>query len=181
MILELPKKKLNYNVTKHGIITGIYFINIIENIYKLIDFQKTVSVLDFGCGYGYLKRKFKKYKKIKVINFDIVDEFTEIKDWKKVKFDYLISTHVFYLFTKKKLNKLLLDLKKHNPKLKLIVIISKQGLLNNLGKILFNELDAHKGTVFNPNQEFSVLMKHMKIIKKKNILLLSDVYLLEFL
>ena len=59
MILELSKKKLHYNVTKHGIITGIYFNYILENIYNLIDSRKSVSVLDFGCGYGYLKRKFK--------------------------------------------------------------------------------------------------------------------------
>jgi|TARA_B100001971_G_scaffold191511_1_gene195065 hypothetical protein len=51
----------------------------------------------------------------------------------------------------------------------LIVTISKQGLLNNLGKILFNEPDAHKGTVLNPNQEFKAVIKQIKVIKKKYI------------
>lgn len=70
-------------------------------------------MLDFGCGYGYFKKKLLNNKKIKVINFDIVKELTEIENWKKEKFDYFIATQVFVCFKKKKLNKLLLDLKKN--------------------------------------------------------------------
>ena len=70
-------------------------------------------MLDFGCGYGYFKKKLLNNKKIKVINFDIVKELIEIDNWKKKKFDYFIYKTVFLNFKKKKLNKLLLDLKKN--------------------------------------------------------------------
>ena len=56
MKLKNDKKKFQYNITKHGLITGFYFNYIIKNIYSLIDINKTVKVLDFGCGFGYLKK-----------------------------------------------------------------------------------------------------------------------------
>ena len=181
MKLKKDKKKFQYNITKHGLITGFYFNYIIKNIYSLIDINKTVKVLDFGCGFGYLKKKLNKIKKIKIINYDIIDELTEIKDWKKINFDYLVSTHVFMYLEKKELDKLLIDLKKCNQNLKMIVTISRQGLLNNIGKFILGEPEAHTGTRLNPNNQVKSLTKKMKIIKKKNILFLSDIYLLEFL
>lgn len=175
------KKEFSHNITKHGIISGFYFNYIIKNIFELILTNKKVRILDFGCGYGYLKKKLKKNINIKIINFDIIKELTEINDWKKVDFDYLVSTHVFMYLGPKKLNKLLLDLKRHNKKLKLITTISRQGLLNSIGKFILNEPNAHKGTLLNYNNELKLLKKKMRVIKKKNILFLSDIYLLEFL
>jgi SAM-dependent methyltransferase len=181
MIKKKIKKEFLHNITKHGVISGFYFNYIIKNIFELILINKKVKILDFGCGYGYLKKRLKKAKNIKIINFDIIKELTEIDDWKKVNFDYLVSTHVFMYLGPKKLNRLLLDLKNHNKNLKLITIISRQGLLNNIGKFILNEPDAHKGTLLNANNELKILKKKMRIVKKKNILCLSDIYLLEFL
>ena len=175
------KKKKNFsNITKHGILSGIYFNNILKNIICLINIKNNVKILDFGSGYGYLKKKLINNRKFKVINFDIVEELSDVSDWKKVKFDYLVSTHVFMYFKKKDLEDLLLSLKKHNKKLKMIVTISKQGFLNNIGKFILNEKDAHKGTSLKPKNELDLLKKKMKIIKKVNIFFLSDIYLLEF-
>ena len=176
-----PKKKKLYNVTKHGLISGLYFNDIIKNIINLIPIDKHIRVLDFGCGFGYLKKKIKKNSNIKIINYDIINELTEVKDWRKVRFDYLVSTHVFMYLKKKELEKLLINLRKHNQNLKLIVTISKQGLLNNLGKFILNETEAHKGTLLKTNSELKLLKKKIKIIKKRNIFFLSDIYLLEFL
>ncbi len=175
------KKTKNFtNITKHGKISGIYFDSILENIISLINTKKKVTILDFGSGYGYLKKKFNKNPKIKIINYDIIKELSDIKDWRKVKFDYLVSTHVFMYFKKNDLKYLLLSLKKHNKKLKMIVTISRQSLLNNIGKFILNEKDAHKGTFLQPIKEIELLKSEMKIIKRINIFFLSDIYLLEF-
>jgi len=173
-------KKRFSNITKHGIFSGIYFNNILKNIICLIKVRNKVKILDFGSGYGYLKKKLIKNPKFKVINFDIIKELSDVSDWKRVKFDYLVSTHVFMYLKKKELEDLLLSLKKHNKKLKLIVTISKQGLLNNIGKFILNEKNAHKGTFLQPISEINLLKKKMKIIKKVDIFFLSDIYLLEF-
>ena len=173
-----PKKNL-FNITKHGFISGIYFNSIFNNIHNLIDAYHKVRVLDFGCGYGYFKKKFLNNKKIKVINFDIVKELTEIENWKKEKFDYFIATQVFVYFKKKKLNKLLLDLKK-KQNIRVILTISKQGWLNKLGAFILNEPEAHTNFNLTPDEEIQAFTKHMKILKRKNVFFLSDVYLLEF-
>ena len=175
------KKKINFsNITKHGKISGIYFNNILKNIISLINTKKKVRILDFGSGYGYLKKKLIKNSKIRIINYDIIKELSDINDWRKVKFDYLVSTHVFMYFKKSELEYLLFSLKKHNKKLKMRVTISRQNLLNNIGKFILNEKDAHKGTFLQPDKELKVLKTKMKIIKKINIFFLSDIYLLEF-
>ena len=181
MITKSIKKEFLHNITKHGVISGFYFNYIIKKILELILTNKKVKILDFGCGYGYLKKRLKKARNVKIINFDIIKELTEIDDWRKVDFNYLVSTHVFMYLGPKKLNKLLLDLKRHNKNLKLITTISRQGLLNNIGKFILNEPDAHKGTLLNGNNELKLLKKKMRMFKKKNIFCLSDIYLLKFL
>ena len=174
------KKKRSSNITKHGIVSGIYFNSILNNIIKLINTKRKIKVLDFGCGYGYLKKKLIKNSNIKIINFDIIKKLSDISDGRKAKFDYLVSTHVFMYFKKKELENLLINLKKHNNKLKLIVTISKQGLLNNIGKFILNEKNAHTGTFLNPTNELNLLKKKMNVIQKINVFFPSDIYLLEF-
>ena len=180
---KISRKNL-FNITKHGLISGLYFNIIFNNVIKLIDEEKKVKVLDFGCGYGYLKNKIKKNKenkKIEVINFDVIKELTEIDDWKKANFDYFISTQVFVYFKKKNLNELIMYLKKNYPRVKVILTITKQGWLNKLGAFILNEPEAHTNINLSPAEEIFIFSKYMRIIKKKNILLLSDVYLLEFI
>ena len=95
-------------------------------------------------------------------------------------FDYFISTQVFVYFTKKKLNQLVIYLKKNYPNVKVIITISNQGWLNKLGAYILNEPEAHTNFRLTPDQEIKIFKKHMKIIKKKNILFLSKMYLLKF-
>lgn len=135
-------------------------------------------MLDFGCGYRYFKKKLLNNKKIKVINFDIVKELTEIDNWKKKNLIILLL-HKFLYILKKKLNKLLLDLKK-KQNIRVIITISKQGFLNKLGAFILNEPEAHTNLNLTPSEEIQAFTKHMKILKRKSVFFLADVYLLEF-
>ena len=177
---NINTQKLAFNITKHGNVSGVYFNNILENVIKLICYKRKIKVLDFGCGYGYLKKKLKKNKNIKVIGYDIVSQLSDVKDWKRIRFDYFISTQVFVYFTKKKLNELVIYLKKNYPNVKVIITISNQGWLNKLGAYILNEPEAHTNFILTPDQEIGIFKKHMKIIKEKNILFLSKMYLLKF-
>ena len=177
---NINTQQLPFNITKHGNVSGVYFNNILENVIKLIYYKKKIKVLDFGCGYGYLKKTLKTNKNVKVIGYDIVKQLSDINDWKKIKFDYFISTQVFVYFTKKKLNQLVIYLKKNYPNVKVIITISNQGWLNKLGAYILNEPEAHTNFRLTPDQEIKIFKKHMKIIKKKNILFLSKMYLLKF-
>lgn len=173
-------EKLPYNITRHNFVSGIYFNLILKKIIGLIVENKFIKILDFGCGFGYLKKKLKKYNNVTVINYDIILELTEVKTFKNLQFDCLVANQVFYLFEKKILNNLLVYLKTKLPGLKLIVVISRQSILNNIGKFILNEKNAHKGSKLSPSIELKILKQHCLILKKINIFFLSDIYLLSF-
>jgi SAM-dependent methyltransferase len=174
-------KKLPFNITRHNFFSGIYFNLILKKIIDLIVDNKFKNILDFGCGFGYLKKKIlKKNNNVTVINYDIILELSEVKTYKNLQFDCLVANQVFYLFEKKILNNLLIYLKNKLPGLRLIVVISRQSILNNIGKFILNEKNAHKGSRLSPDTELKILKQYCLILKKINIFFLSDIYLLSF-
>jgi hypothetical protein len=73
--------------------------------------------MDFGCGFGYLKKlliNINGKDGIKVINYDIIKELTEVRSYKNKKFECLVANQVFYLFSNKQLNNFLSYLKNPN-------------------------------------------------------------------
>jgi hypothetical protein len=174
-------KKLPFNITRHNFFSGIYFNYILKKIVDLIVEKKFKKILDFGCGFGYLKKKIiKKNNYVTVINYDIIKELTEVKTYKNLQFDCLVANQVFLLFEKKKLKNLLIYFKKKLPGLRLIVVISRQSILNHIGKFILNEKNAYKGSKLSPSIEFKILKQHCLILKKINIFFLTDIYLLGF-
>ena len=160
----------------HGL-KGVYFFRILEAIIKIGDLRKrNVKVLDFGCGTGRLKELLPG----KVIGYDISPELTEIKDWKKAKFDVVVSNEVFYLFSREGLIRLLGEIYKVNPNAELIVGISRQGIINKILSVLAGEGDAHDDTKLSPSEEIKTLKQKMDVIKKKTVFFMCDVYLLKF-
>ena len=75
---------------------------------------------------------------------------------------------------------MLIYLKNKLPGLRLVVVISRQSILNNIGKFILNEKNAHKGSRLSPDTELKILKQHCLIFKKINIFFLSDIYLLSF-
>ena len=47
------------------------------------------------------------FGKTKVINYDVKEEFTEVKDWRNQEFDVVVSNEVFHSFRSHKLEELL--------------------------------------------------------------------------
>ena len=132
-------------------------------------------ILDFGCGEGKLKDILGN----KVINYDVINELSDIEDWRNVDFDVIVSNQVFYSFNAKSLNDLLEEFKSLNKKIILLVGISKQGILNNIGKYILGRKDAHNLTNLLPIEEMEIIKSHAKQISKRNILFLTDIYLFE--
>ena len=79
-----------------------------------------------------------------------------------------------------KIYNLIVYLKKKLPDLRLIVVISRQSFLNNIGKFILNEVNAHKGSKLGPSLELKILKQHCIVLRKINIFFLSDIYLLCF-
>lgn len=165
-------------VTRYAGLSQYYFRHLLEQIAKVGNLDRSgITVLDFGCGQGQLKCLLGSDK---VIGYDIVPELTDVKDWRDVKFDVLVANEVFYSFSENALEHLLRELKKKNPTLELVIGISKQSVLNNIGKYLLGRPDAHSATKIGPKKERDILERHCRVVRRKNVMNLADVYALVF-
>lgn len=165
-------------VTPYRGISQLYFRHLLEQIARIGNLRRPgTTILDFGCGQGQLKRLLPG---VKVIGYDVIPSLSDVPDWRAVDFDILVANEVFYAFKEADLEKLLLELKRKNPKMELVVGISRQGLLNNIGKHLLGRPGAHSATQMGPRKELEVLERHCQILKRKNVLTLAGVYSMVF-
>jgi len=154
-------------------VAGIYFWKILKTI-AAFGQLKTKSVLDFGCGEGNLKKIAPN-----IINYDSVSSLSDIDDWSKINFDTLVANEVFYEFRADQLRQLLLQLREKNPRLELIVGISRQGFVNKLGAF-FLRRDAYNKAQLSPNDELNVLKEFCDVIDKTAVWGLCDIYKMTF-
>lgn len=171
-----------FATTEYSGISGIYFNKIIDTIIKIGDLDKSKqTILDYGAGHGIIKSKlFSVNPSAKVINYDIKKELTEVDDWRSTTFNTLIANEVFVYLEKHMLKELLIELKSINKSLEIIVGISKQSVLNNIGKYILFQPKAHDNTKLIPKEEISTLLEFTYIDKHVSVWGLSDVYKLRF-
>ena len=173
--MSLYSLKKNYY---KNIFTGWYFHKTILSIIKIGKLNRTKkNILDFGCGYGILKKSLPKSK---IFNYDIDKRFSDYSKWQSLKFDIFVSNQVFYLFSKNQLIKLLDKLKKKNPKMILIIGISYQNILSKLIIKIFNLNGAHNFTKLSYNEQISVLKKKCLLIDSKNNFCANRILKLKF-
>lgn len=159
-------------------ISRFYFYKLLKTIIEIGDLKNVNSkILDFGCGTGTLK-SFLKGKD--VIGFDIVKQYTEVKEWETVNFEYFVANQVFCCMSELELDLLIRNIKEINPDAKIIVGSSRLGLLNKIGMIFLNKKNAHSLIKINPKIEHGIISRYCKLLKKKNVYYLSDVYLYSF-
>jgi len=164
------------NVTTYKGISKFYFNYLLFEIIKIASLDsRDIKVLDFGCGKNQLKKILGK----KVVGFDVIEELSDVSDWRALNFEVMVANQVFYSFTKEELVSVLEELKARRKKIELVVGISRQGLLNKLGKNLLGKFHAHSATKMDPKTEIAVLLKYCELIEKRNILFLSNIYRLE--
>lgn len=165
-------------VTIYSGLSQFYFRHLLMQLVKVGQLERQgVTILDFGCGRGELKRMLGAGK---VVGYDIISELSDVPDWRAADFNVIVANEVFYSFSEEALDSLLQELKQKNPALELVVGISRQGLLNNIGKYLLGRADAHSATKIGPKKEIAILERHCRVIRKKNVLNLAYVYALVF-
>lgn len=164
----------NQGLTVPNFLSKYYFFFIYNQIYKLVKSSNKKTILDFGCGKGNLKKLIKD-KNLKVINYDIVEEFSEIKNWKNCHFNLVVFSQVLMYLEKSEI----LYIFKHLKKVKsdLIVVFSNQNFFNKVGSYLLGHYKAHIGTKLKPNEEEKILLENFKVKNYKNYLLFKIYYL----
>ena len=157
-----------YHVTKGNFISSIYF-NLNYLIVSNICNYKNKQVLDFGGGLGFLKKKLlKKGAKVKI--YDIVKEISEIKSYKRFKFDIVIFCHVLMYIKENDIRKIFSHFSKFK-KITLIACFSNQTIINKIFAFLLGHSDPHKDTVTLPKKEDELIKKFFCVKKSLNFLL----------
>ncbi len=166
-------------VTSYSGFTRFYFLRILSQIIEIGDLKRTnKKILDFGCGFGFLKERLGPQL---VTNFDIVEELSDVSDWRAADFQILVANQVFSAFDKDSLAKLLIELRDYNPKLTLIIGTSKRGIFNKLGMFLTARRDAHDSTVLKLNEEMLIYFNSgLKVIEKRSVFFLCDILKMRF-
>jgi SAM-dependent methyltransferase len=165
-------------VTDYAGLSRYYFRTVLRQIIDIGGLRRPgIAILDYGCGKGELKRLLRGYK---VTGYDVIPALSDVADWRSVDFDVLVANEVFYSFSEDQLEELLSDLKEKNPSLELVVGISRQGVLNHVGKYLFGRPDAHAATRIGPRRELEILLRHCRINRRRCVFWLADIYSLSF-
>ena len=151
-------------------IKKLYFYNILRTLTEVGELPK-LRVLDFGCGPQELKQFVGKEN---YTGYDIDRRFSDIDDPSKARYDIMVANEVFYEMPEQEIRKTLEALK---PK-KLLVGISRQGFLNKIGSMLLAPKALEK-TVTSPKKELEIIKEYYRVIKRKSVWGLADVYLLK--
>ncbi len=174
-------KKLNqYPVTEYNKFPqNYYFLSIVKEIINIASLDKSEKIiLDYGCG----KKIFSKYlPNKKILNYDINPLFSEIKNYKNHNFDLVIFNHVLMYLTPQRINKLLTEIKKKNPKCEIILSLSRQNLISKIAMILSFNFKAHEKTKSSYSEQIEQLNNKTKIIRKKlGIFGITDIFYCKF-
>lgn len=157
---------------------NIYFNKIVNEIIKIGNLKKTnKTILDFGCGNKIFSQKL-PYSKI--LNYDINPNVTEIQDYKNYNFDIIILNHVLMHMNKKQINNLFYDLKNINSKMLFLIGMGRQNIFSKVGKFILGQHKAHDKSFVSYFDQLNLIKKNLEIIKKKNVLYLTDVFYCSF-
>ena len=155
-------------------IEGIYYRAILRKVIKMGQLDKLdVRILDFGCGQGKLKEMLKGTKS-KVIGYDIDKNLTDVKDWKKVRFDVVVVNSVFYLMSARDIKHTIKQMLYFNPDTIFIISFSNRGWINKLFlKLTYNNWD---NTLTTPENELEILKQQLMIEKQESVWELSTIF-----
>jgi SAM-dependent methyltransferase len=151
---------------------GMYFKKLLRTLIDVGDLNNR-RVLDFGCGTQEL-RKLLTHKNY--VGYDIDPKLSDVPTLDGIEYDVMVANEVFYEMPEKDIEEVL---EKIRPKI-FAVGISRQTILNKIGAALLHPSALDK-TLTPPKKELEILLRHYRIVKKKSVWLLADVYLLEHL
>ncbi|MDD2807588.1 MAG: class I SAM-dependent methyltransferase [Patescibacteria group bacterium] len=164
-------------MTHYRGIQKIYFDAILKALVKVGGLNSADrKILDFGCGTQQLKTFLTNQK---YVGYDIVPEYSDVKDWDQVDFNIFVTNETFYEMPSADVEKILIKLSSLKPDCQLLFGISRQGWLNKVGSF-FLEKQALAKTLTLPATEKLIINKFCTIVKKKTVFGLCDIYLAKF-
>ncbi len=143
---------------------------------RMLNLKKKDSILDFGCGAGWLKNKLKK-QGYNVVGFDVTPEHTDIKDYKKVKANKIFALDVFEHISKDKIKEIIKNFKK-NPVFDLVVAIPTENLISRKIRRLCGKKEKVPDHITSLKEIKEILKKEkLCLVKKINYFTISHLFL----
>jgi len=149
-------------------IVRFYFRSIISTVVKFIEkCPNKELILDFGCGQQFLKKNYH----FNVIGYDIIPEYTDVKNYVDLKPDIIICNHSLEHLSKNDLIHTLNNFLKIKPK-NLIIALPTENIFSKIGSLLFRPGShrQHKTKASFIEQE---LAKRFYMIDKNNLYTLT--------
>jgi len=139
-----------------------------KKILKMADLKGNETILDFGCGAQSLKKSLPEG--CKYIGFDVVSEYSDIKDYKKLKdVDVVFSLSVFEHLSPKDLESNLRTFKKMGVKKLVVELPREDSFLNRFGSWLFGlEFDHAVNHRLGWREAIKIIDKHFSCSDFKN-------------
>lgn len=147
-----------------------YFRSIITKVVKFIEkCPDRKLILDFGCGQQFLKKNYR----YNIIGYDIVPEYTDIKNYTNLKPDIIVCNHSLEHLNKNDLIHTLDNFLKIKPK-NLIIALPTENMFSKIGVCLLRP-GAHKNHKTKAFHIEAELFKRFELVEKRNLLTLTVV------
>jgi|LakMenE01Jun11ns_1017448.scaffolds.fasta_scaffold9388983_1 hypothetical protein len=148
----------------YKILAEYYFNKTIKSVIKIgnIDKKKNI-ILDFGSGYGRLK---KNIQNAKVLNYDKIRDFTDTKNWKRLDFNIFVANQVFYEMKSKQIHAIFHFLKNFKKKTAIIIGISKQNFISKIAKNFLGYKYAHNKTILSLKDQLKIFDRYCIKLKE---------------
>jgi|SRR3989344_704984 len=166
----------------------LYFNGLLKSAIKISKYwkEKNPIILDFGCNCQQLKKILNnKNKHFRYIGYDINSKYSDIKDYTKIKPDYIFSINVLEHLDTKELQDILNNFKKMNKRVKIITAIPKMNFLSNFLNSITQDMqweneeyDIHK-LEFEKIQ--NILKSNCKLINSKDYMFIQNIQLWKFI
>ena len=118
----------------------IYFNKILETLIKFGDLRKEKGlILDFGCGFGHLKKKLKN----NVVGYDIIPELSDVKNYRELIPKQIVLSGVLEHLYGGEIKVLMNEFKQMNPRANLLVYLPTENWVSKIAMRLAGQKNAH--------------------------------------
>ena len=168
----MEKDKLKATYMHKNPLLRLFFRTKVNLAIKLANLKKNDLILDFGCGEGWLKNLLRK-KGYQIIGYDITPEYSDIKDYTKIKPKKIFVMDVFEHIPKEEIKKIIKAFKKMNPQFELITAIPTENLISRKVRKFMGKNERVNGHITTFQEILKILKSELKLIRKINFLSVS--------
>ena len=164
---------IDYTKDYYTGLSKMYFERILKKIIQLGDLRNEQGIiLDFGCGHGYLKTMLPQQN---VVGYDIIEDLSDVKDYKKVKPQVIVCNNILEHFTEKGIKQKLKEFKKMNKHARIITAVPTENWLSSIGMKITGRTNAHDDHKTKRSEINEILTRECELINRKNVVTLSEI------